>query len=651
MARQIEILAVDDRPENLLALDGLLQEPWLRIVKAQSGNEALSLMLDHDFALVLLDVQMPEMDGFETATLMRSLTKTRDTPIIFVTAISKEDKHIFKGYESGAVDYLCKPFEPEILQSKVKVFCDLYLAKMQAEMDRKLLETTLHSIGDGVIATDTTGLITFINQTAAKLTGWAQHEAVGKDLHSIFQITDPEGNALEIQIPAAAPDEEKEALKIEGCLASRTSFLLPIEYSSDSIIGDNGQVLGLIMAFNDIHVRKEAEEEKANLQEQLRQAQKMEAIGTLAGGIAHDFNNILTPIVGYAELTMNDLAPDSGLRQNLAELLKASFRARDLVKQILTFSRQQEGTLTTMQLQPVLKEGLKLLRSTLPTSIELQHNIGLDCGPAQVDPTQIHQVLLNLCTNAYHAMKGGGGVIKVEFVQVELKEEDLPVDRNSSGGKYLKLTVEDSGCGMDQDTMSKIFDPYFTTKEVGEGTGMGLSVVHGIVKKYQGFMEVESEVGKGSAFHVFLPVSTENQGPHEADNVSDLPVGNGHILLVDDEEQVLILIHKMLENFGYDVTMQGDSSKALEVFQADPMYYDMVITDHVMPGMTGRQLTEKILAIRPDIPVVLLTGYGYGELDSEDDAHAKGFTDFIKKPVMMRDLIHTVNRAFKNKTH
>ena len=385
---------------------------------------------------------------------------------------------------------------------------------------------------------------------------------------------------------------------------------------------------------------QECTEELANANCQLRQAQKMEAIGTLTGGITHDFNNILAAIIGYTDLAIIDIPDGSKARYNLLEAKKAIRRAKELVNQILTFSRQSEQKLIPVKISIIIKEALKLLRASLPTTIEIHKHIERDTGTIKADPTQVHQVLMNLCTNAGHAMReNGGGILDVRLRNVSIsKKSEIDLDP----GLYVKLTVSDTGYGITPDVLERIFDPYFTTKEKGEGTGLGLSLVHGIVKDHDGNITVETEPEKGTTFHVFFPRIEEAE--KGADKVAEesLPNGQEHILFIDDEFALVDIGKQMLENLGYKVTTKTDSLEALKLFQEQPHEFDLVITDMTMPNMTGEKLAKELMRIRPDVPIILCSGFS--EQMTEDDAKEIGIKEFAMKPLVMEDLAKTIRK-------
>ncbi len=380
--------------------------------------------------------------------------------------------------------------------------------------------------------------------------------------------------------------------------------------------------------------------ELKKIQAQLHQSQKMESIGVLAGGIAHDFNNILFPILGYSEMLLKDIPEDSSMRKGLNSIHSGAVRARDLIKQIFTFARQDTSKLRPMRLQPMVKEALKLIRAIIPATIDIEQDISSDCGEVNADPTNIHQIIMNLITNAYHAMMDTGGNVKVSLKEITLDENDL-IEPDVSPGLYACLIVADTGIGMNKELIGQIFDPFFTTKEKGRGTGLGLSVVHGIVKSMNGMIRIYSEPGMGTEFCIYLPVR-ENTHKHQIlPEVNRSMQGNMEkILLVDDNETILIMEEKMLKILGYQVISNTSSPEALEVFRDSPDKFDLIITDMAMPDMSGDKLAVEIIKIRPDIPVLLCTGFS--EIMSEKKAASLGIKGFLMKPVTMKELAQKI---------
>ncbi|MFC1742914.1 response regulator [Candidatus Riflebacteria bacterium] len=394
--------------------------------------------------------------------------------------------------------------------------------------------------------------------------------------------------------------------------------------------------------------RQQTELERIKLEGQLYQAQRMEGMGTLAGGIAHDFNNILVAILGYAEMVYEQLEDGSELQAFQGEVITAVDRAKELIKQILAFSRQVESEHQPIQIQLIVKEALKLLRSSIPSTIEIQQDIEPGCGPVLADPTQIHQVILNLCTNAYQAMREKGGILGITLTTVNFTAGDAIVTAlKLAPGSYIRLEVSDTGPGMDRAIRERIFEPYFTTREKDKGTGLGLAVVLGIVKSHAGEITVYSQLGKGTTFNVYFPKLEMEIPAAEAMIPEQIPGGNERILVVDDQEEISNILKQILESLGYQVTDFSRSNKALEAFLKDPENFDLIITDMTMPDVTGAELAQRILKERPGLPIILCTGFS--ELIDREKAIAIGISEFVMKPVIKRDLAKMIRKLLDEK--
>jgi PAS domain S-box-containing protein len=524
--------------------------------------------------------------------------------------------------------------------------------------DRKQAEKALKEAND-IINKSLSVAFTWKNQK-----GWPV-EFVSENVERIFGYTAEEFTKGEVNYAGCVHPEDLERVAKEVAefsnKAETTDFIhepyrIIAKDGSEKIINDwtyivrdnDGRITHYKGIVEDITEQKRAEKEREKLQSQLRQAQKMEAIGTLAGGIAHDFNNILSAIMGYTEIAALQFPDENKVKGSLKEVLNAGRRARDLVKQILDFSRKSEQERIPIQIGPVVKEALKLLRSSLPTTIEIREHIEGDTAIVEADPTQIHQILMNLCANASHAMSGEEGILEVAIGNVEVGSSDSALGYSDiPPGNYLRLTVSDTGKGMTPEILERIFEPYYTTKEKGEGTGLGLSVAHGIVKSYGGTVTAYSEPGKGSTFHVYFPVIQKKAEVPETDEAAPIPTGNEHILLIDDEPALTDLGKQMLEKLGYKVRTRTSSMEALKLFETKPDQFDLVITDMTMPHMTGEKLAGELMKIRSDIPVIICTGYS--EYIAEEKANEIGIRAFVMKPVVMRDLANTVRKVLDNK--
>jgi signal transduction histidine kinase/ActR/RegA family two-component response regulator len=379
--------------------------------------------------------------------------------------------------------------------------------------------------------------------------------------------------------------------------------------------------------------------DRRRLEEQVQQAQKMEAIGTLAGGIAHDFNNVLAAIIGYTELSQDESEGNETLKNNLVQVLKAAERAKNLVKQILAFSRKSTSAPMPVQLHLIVREALNLLRSTIPTTIDIKADIATTDDIVIADATQLHQIIMNLCTNAAHAMRQAGGVLTVTLSAVDIDALSVSAYADIAPGPYVRMSIRDTGVGIPGNIINRIFEPFFTTKVVGEGTGMGLAVVHGIVKGLKGDIKAYSEPGRGSVFHVVLPrFQEENADVDQTTRIA--PQGHERVLLVDDEAALLDVGMNILVSLGYQVTVTESSAKALELFKNDPAAFDLVITDQTMPVLTGHDLAQQLMIVRKDIPVILCTGYT--DLVTADSALANGIRAFVLKPLDRLSIAETI---------
>jgi PAS domain S-box-containing protein len=485
----------------------------------------------------------------------------------------------------------------------------------------------------------TTGKLISANDVMCEYTGYTKNELL--NLNALDLLTEESQIKLLDRM-----DKLSKGDKIAGSIEYKARTKGGREYwaliNARYFYDDNGIAQRAMVVTHDITELKQAEQEKERLEEQLQQAQKMEAIGTLAGGIAHDFNNILSIIIGYTELILMNGNVSDEVRQNLKEVFNASKHARDMVKQILAFSRQNKNERKPIQVAHIVKEAIKLLRASLPKTISIRQHIEKNTGIIEADPTQIQQVMMNLCTNAAHAINEKDGVLKINLSNIELDQMASAEIPDLKPGSYLKLSVSDTGHGIHPEVHKKIFNPYFTTKEKGEGTGLGLAVVQGITKSHNGAVTLESELGKGATFHVYLPTIQREVSTAEVESTA-LPMGQERILFVDDEQPLVEIGKQMLERLGYTVDTRTSSIEALELFKIQPNRFDLVITDIVMPNMTGEILAEKLMGIRADIPIILCTGYS--EKFTRRQASDRGIQSFLMKPLVMQDLASTVRQA------
>jgi PAS domain S-box-containing protein len=511
--------------------------------------------------------------------------------------------------------------------------------RVQDEINQRkqFLELVLNHLPDAIVTLDPDHRVVDWNPGAQKVFGYTPEEAIGKSLNHLVALDraiDEAGRQSQLLSGKAVKPFETVRYHQEGIPLNVIAAGYPI--MRDDVL------TGVVAVYTDISKQRKMEDERKEYETRIQQMQKMEAIGTLAGGIAHDFNNILSGVIGYAELSLAETLPGTPLHRNLRQILTGGRRAGDLVRQILTFSRQNERELKLLHIGPMLKEALKLLRSSLPTTIQISKYISPGVDNVMADPTQIHQIIMNLCTNAAQAMHPNGGRLEIQLVQKVLEEQDVITQPTIAPGPFAKISVEDTGKGILPEHIDKIFNPYFTTKMTGEGTGLGLAMVHGIVQSYRGFINVDSTPGQGTRFDVYIP-TVESAQSHEAPEEMDLPTGHEHILVVDDEKVLVEVISGMLTYMGYRVTTTNSSNEALGKFAATPADFDLVLTDMTMPDLTGIQLSRRLTEIRPDIPIVLCTGYSHQV--SNQHPEELGLKAIVMKPVQTSELARTIRKV------
>jgi PAS domain S-box-containing protein len=521
------------------------------------------------------------------------------------------------------------------------VFCkDKDITFLESKINRgheepHCLLAAIEEASDGILIADSSRIVRYVNSAFEKMSGFAYGEIVDKKAEMIWS----EYN--EKTFPDNLWSSLDQGISWNGRMTNRRK---------DGSLYELETKISVVRDYNEnithfVNINRDLTHETL-LEKQLLQAQKMQAIGTLAGGIAHDFNNILSAIMGYTEICMLQAPKDTQIPRRLGRVMHACQRARELVKQILTFSRQTKQEHNQVQIHLIIKEALKLLRASLPSTIEIQHEIRTDSSYVLADPTQIHQVLMNLCTNAAHAMKENGGKLSVKLDDVNLENEIDEKFSSLNPGSYVRLTVNDTGHGMNDHTLSHMFEPFFTTKNFDEGTGMGLAVVKSIVENHGGAVYAYSELEKGSTFEVLFPRATM-EPILEKKSSAHLPQGNERILLVDDEEFIVDMAKEMLEGLGYIITTTNSSPEALKWVDQSPHDFDLVITDQTMPGMTGTELADRIHNIRNDLSIILCTGYSEEIIPGR--AESQNIKSVIMKPFIIQEMALVVRKVLDSR--
>ena len=662
----VRILVVDDDSRNLLAMRETLAELGATVILARSGEEALKRVLDQDFAAILMDVHMPGMDGYETAELIRNRQKSRHIPILFLTAINKDEMHIFRGYSAGAVDYMFKPVDPVILRSKVSVFVELYRkteeVKREAILRERLMAENFRVRTEKMEAEqalrrseERQALIARslpILLYTAEVTRGAPFRYVTENVQALFGfpaerfLTD--GAFWDSRLH---PDDRERALAQFNAMPE--SGVATVEYRWRAADGSYRILLDQAVLLRDEHGKPQElcgtildVTDTREMQQQLAHVQKMETIGQLTGGIAHDFNNMLTVVIGSLERLGRMVTDDPKAAHRVDMALQAALRCSDLTRRLLAFARRQQLHPESVDMDALVHNMGELMERTLGPNIAVEIESAPPLSPALVDRTQAESALLNLVINARDAMPSGGR-LTIATSTVTIGEEEKDTDLGLQPGHYVRLTVSDTGCGMPANVLERAFEPFFTTKDVGKGTGLGLSMIHGFVKQSGGVIKVESEPDHGTSFHLYLPCASDGtpQAPEADASDCDGPaLGQGEVVLVvDDDRDVRHVAVMTLQELGYTVLEAENGPEALKILASEPRV-DLLFTDIVMPGgMNGLELAQESLRQRPDLKVLYASGYAHGV------AGGVGTTgpgaEILIKPYRDRDLARAVRVA------
>ncbi len=581
-------------------------------------------------ALDLLKVLTPESCAYASSIITRALSEDSD--------LSHEQPWEFEAMRADGTPLFLE-VRARLIRKDTEIIGIQAIARditerKQAEAQRKKLQAAIDAAVEAVYVLSADGIIEYVNPGFCRMSGYSAAEVTGENISIVQGDKDDDSFCLKPITTQSA----KRAWSGRGTGRRKDSALFRADVTVSPIPDAAGTIVNYVGVCRDIT-------EEMRLEGQLRHAHKMEAIGTLAGGIAHDFNNILAAIIGFTEIAIDEAKKNPLLKRSMQQVLQAGLRGRDLARQILTFSRKTEHERQPLSLAPFLKETVKLLRASLPT-VSIQLDIETESDTILAGASEVQQIVLNLGTNAAHAMQESGGIMRIRLTDAEFPQ-GVSLPHGMAPGSYIEMDIIDTGCGIAPDVREKIFEPFFTTKPSGQGTGLGLSVVAQIVKDLQGGITVSSELRKGSCFRVFFPKAHgETVAPEE--KAGPKLRGNERILLIEDEKQLVDMVKEMLERRGYKVTGRTAGTEALKLFTSHPSQFDLVITDQVMPGMTGTELITKLLSIRPDIPIVLMTGHN--ETLSESQARAAGAMALLMKPFGGEEIARTIRSALESRT-
>ena len=647
------ILIVEDHPGQLDTLLELMREEGYAAVGCSTAGEARVHAEQDMFGVVVLDLQLPDATGIQLLEVLKQ--KNPHIRAIINTAFATLDS-AKEAVNLGAFGYVEKGGSPvqllEHIRRAMKDQLSQYTQALEAGIRERTAELQEREEQFRQLVEHIQEVFWMVSPDESHLfyvspvyeTIWGRTcDSLRQNPTSLWQALHPQDQTrIQAARRVMAQEEIQEEFRIilpDGSLRWLRARTFPIR-------NPKGEVIRVAGVAEDITDQKRVEEALTKSERHFRQSSRMEAIGTLAGGIAHDFNNILTAILGYTELALASVPKNSRTQRNLQEVMTAGHRAKHLVQQILTFSRQTGPGKRSIPLHTIVREALKLLRATIPTTITIQHSIKTEANVV-ADPTQIHQVLVNLCTNAEYAMREEGGILHLTLEDVDVTESMAHGLVGLQAGSYVRLTVRDTGMGMTPEVLERMFDPFFTTKPIGEGSGMGLAVVHGLVVSHGGTIVADSGIGKGTKIEVYLPRAHTPVWEYDSEQ-GPIPVGRETILFVDDEETIVRLGQELLTSLGYSVEVETHSPQALATFKQDPQRFDLVITDQTMPSMTGEMLSRELLKIRPDLPIILCTGFSH--IMSAEKAKALGIQAYLMKPLAIRDLAPIVRHVLDKAT-
>jgi PAS domain S-box-containing protein len=624
---------VDDDVANREILGRQLEKQGYSVQTAGSGHEALELLKSRGFDLLVLDIVMPDCDGFQVLQKIRSEEALAAIPVVMLSALD-ELESAAGCLEMGAADFLWKPVDPRLLRVRIESLLSRRSAEIERAQMAERFRLLLESTAEGIFGLDEHGRCTFINAAGAKALGYEREQLLGQTMHPLIHGRHADGSPYPVEacLMEQAAQTGRFSRVADEVLVRSDGSCVPVEYSANPMFQD-GEARGAVIIFSDVSERTQTEEH-------MRQAAKLESLGVLAGGIAHDFNNLLTGVLGNASLLTSTLGPDDPNSESVQEIITASEKAAELTAQMLAYAGKSSFTIRTVNLCELLQEVMALIHSSIPRTAF----VDMDCTkdlPIEADRTQIEQVIMNLVINAGEALPDGRGAVKISTGVTELAATIPAQPEPLPPGRYVVLEVADTGTGMAPDVLNHIFDPFFTTKFLGRG--LGLAATLGIIRAHKGGITVDSRPGQGSTFCVYFPSSHSAANPHAAEpDHRPLRRGIETVLIVDDEETVRITASRALQQYGYRVLTAASGREAISTLTEHRGSVSLILLDTTMPGMSGGEAAKYLRTVEPAVPILVTSGYD--ESDARAQFMPNRFAGFIRKPYRAEQLVGAVGR-------
>ncbi len=638
---QIQCLLIEDSPVDCKLMQSMIN-PDVKVFTVSSIQEALQKLSEEDIDIIISNLGLPDSYGLNTFSNLYA--NVPNIPIIVLTALDNEEIAI-DAVKGGAQDYILKG---DVTKRSLNRSLKYAIERKQIEEQMREAELRYKTVADFTYAWEyweaPDGTLKYVSPACERITGYPVDQFINTPSFK-DEIVHPEDKKIWDQHKTERTN--KTINEIQYRIIAKDGSIRWIAHNCN-VIQEGDQNLGFRASNRDITQQKQDEDRNQRLQTQLTESQKMETLGTLVGGIAHEFNNLLTSLMGYADICLTKIPSNSQIYSDIQKIKDSADHAKSLVQQMLTFTRQGTQERKIINITKTIESALKIARMSLPSTIEIKKNIDPSGGNILADPAQISQAIINIITNSYQAMKKSGGVLSISLDNVDIDSEYLVKNPSLRKGKYVRIIITDTGTGIEKNIVDRIFDPFFTTRKVGEGTGLGLSVVHGIVMSHGGKITVSSEVNKGTTMIIYLPQVVGHETSRSENGSKEKATKSKEkyrILYVDDEPEIATMVKKMLEMLKYEVCLKNDSNAALNLFKEDPEHFDLIITDQTMPYMTGLQLAQKVMEVRENFPMIIVTGFS--EDISKENYKKFGFKDYIAKPFVINDIKLAIERVLQ----